>query len=67
MTEFQDRNRSVPDNTIVLFGSRASTTHNSHNLPTMIAGGANMSLKHGTYWKGAEETRMSNAERSGIQ
>jgi hypothetical protein len=57
---YQDRNGSVLDNTIVLFGSGASTTHNSHNLPTLIAGGANMGLKHGRYWRGEGETRMSN-------
>ena len=57
---YQDRNGSVLDNTIVLFGSGASTTHNSHNLPTLIAGGANMGLKHGKYWQGDGETRMSN-------
>src|SRR5262249_55787670 len=60
LNEYQDRNGSVLDNTIVLYGSGASTTHNSHNLPTMIAGGANIGLKHGTYWRGKEETRMSN-------
>jgi hypothetical protein len=57
---YQDRNGSVLDNTIVLYGSGASTTHNSHNLPTLIAGGANMGLQHGNYWKGSAETRMSN-------
>jgi hypothetical protein len=56
----KDREGSVLDNSIVLFGSGASTTHNSHNLPTLVAGGANMGLKHGLYWKGAGETRMSN-------
>jgi hypothetical protein len=61
MSGYQDRNGSVLDNTIVLFGSGASTTHNSHNLPTLVAGGANMGLKHGTYWRGEGETRMSNA------
>jgi len=49
----------VLDNTIVLFGSGASTTHNPRNLPTLIAGGANMGLKHGVHWKNGE-TRMSN-------
>ncbi len=63
MNSYQDRQGSVLDNTIVLFGSGASTTHNSHNLPTMIAGGANMGLKHGTYWKNGE-TRMSNVHLS---
>jgi hypothetical protein len=56
---YQDRNGSVLDNTIVLFGSGASTTHTSRNLPTLIAGGANMGLAHGTYWRNGE-TRMSN-------
>jgi hypothetical protein len=61
MSGYQDRNGSILDNTVVLFGSGASTTHNSHNLPTLIAGGANMGLKHGTYWRGETETRLSNA------
>lgn len=65
MNEYKDRNGSVLDNTIVMFGSGASTTHNSHNLPTLIAGGANMGLKHGTYWKSANgEMRMSNVHLS---
>ncbi len=61
----QDRNSCVLDNTVVLFGSGASTTHNSHNLPTLIAGGSNMGLKHGNYWKGKDgESRMSNVHLS---
>jgi hypothetical protein len=59
LTRYQDRDGSVLDNTIVLFGSGASTTHTPRNLPTMIAGGSNMGLKHGTYWRSGE-TRMSN-------
>jgi hypothetical protein len=57
---YQDREGSVMDNTIVLYGSGASTTHNSHNLPTLIAGGTNMGMKHGNYWRGKGETPMSN-------
>jgi hypothetical protein len=64
MNGYQDRNGSVLDNTIVMFGSGASTTHNSHNLPTLVAGGANMGLKHGIYWRGEQETRMSNVHVS---
>ncbi|MBT5705386.1 MAG: hypothetical protein HOI66_03620, partial [Verrucomicrobia bacterium] len=56
---YQDLNGSLLDNSILLFGSGASTTHHSRNLPTMIAGGANMGLKHGQYWRNGE-TRMSN-------
>jgi len=56
---YKDRSGSLLDNTIVLFGSGASTTHNSHNLPTLVAGGTNMGLKHGIYWRDGE-SRMSN-------
>ncbi|HEY2123958.1 MAG TPA: hypothetical protein VGG94_00730, partial [Chthoniobacterales bacterium] len=64
MDGYQDRSGSVLDNTIVMFGSGASTTHFNHNLPTLVAGGANMGLKHGTYWRGETETRMSNVHVS---
>ncbi len=56
---YQDVSGSVLDNTIVLFGSGASTTHNPRNLPTLIAGGSNMGLKHGVFWQG-KDARMSN-------
>ena len=59
LSQFKDKNGSVLDNSIVLFGSGASTTHYPKNLPTMIAGGNNMGLKHGTFWN-KKETRMSN-------
>ena len=59
MNGYQDRNGSVLDNTIVLYGSGASTTHTPVNLPTLLAGGANMGLNHGTYWRNGV-TRMSN-------
>jgi len=59
LDEYKDRTGSVLDNSIVMFGSGASTTHNSHNLPTLLAGGGNMGLKHGTYWRDGE-SRMSN-------
>src|SRR3954451_8803602 len=59
LEEYKDRDGSVLDNTIVLYGSGASTTHNSHNLPTLLAGGGNMGLKHGTFWHNGE-SRMSN-------
>jgi hypothetical protein len=59
LTQYQDHDGSVLDNTIVLYGSGASTTHNPKNLPTMVAGGAKIGLKHGTYWR-QEEGRLSN-------
>ena len=59
LTSDKDRDGSVLDNTIVLFGSGASTTHTPRNLPTLVAGGANLGLKHGQYWRNGE-SRMSN-------
>lgn len=59
LTEYQDRDGSVLDNTIVLFGSGASTTHNPRNLPTLLAGGSKLGLRHGHFWREGE-TRMSN-------
>ncbi|MAT15669.1 MAG: hypothetical protein CMJ46_10425 [Planctomyces sp.] len=59
LNEYQDVNGSVLDNSIVLFGSGASTTHNPRNLPTLLAGGANMGVKHGTHWR-KDDTRLSN-------
>lgn len=59
LQNYKDREGTVLDNTIVLFGSGASTTHNPRNLPTLIAGGSNMGLKHGNYWR-KEDARMSN-------
>ena len=59
LQQYRDHDGSVLDNSIVLYGSGASTTHNPTNLPTLIAGGANMGLRHGAYWRQGE-TRMSN-------
>jgi hypothetical protein len=59
LQEFRDRDGAVLDNTIVLYGSGASTTHYPKNLPTLIAGGANMGLQHGAYWRSGE-TRLAN-------
>ena len=58
LNAFKDNNGSVLDNTIVLYGSGASTTHKNTNLPTLIAGGGNMGLKHGQYLTG--RNRMTN-------
>lgn len=59
LQQYQDKDGSVLDNSIVLYGSGASTAHYSKNLPTLIAGGANMGLKHGRYWRDGD-TLMSN-------
>jgi hypothetical protein len=57
---YKDRTGPVLDNTVVMYGSGASTTHLNRNLPTLVAGGANLGLKHGQYWRAGSEMRMSN-------
>jgi len=66
LNEFKDKQGTLLDNSIVLFGSGASTTHYPKNLPTLIAGGGGMGLKHGRYWRDGE-TRMSNVYLSIIR
>lgn len=63
LESFEDQHGSLMDNTITLFGSGASTTHYPKNLPTLIAGGRNMGLEHGVYWRQGD-TRMSNVHLS---
>lgn len=63
LKQYQDMESSVLENTIVLFGSGASTTHNPTNIPTLLAGGTKMGLKHGTYWR-KSNTPMSNVHLS---
>ncbi len=59
LREFKDVNGSVLDNTILLYGSGCSTTHYPKNLPTLIAGGKNMGLRHGSHLH-QPDTPMSN-------
>ncbi len=66
LNEFTELAGKVIDNTIVLYGSGASTTHNPTNLPTLVAGGANMGLKHGTYWH-RDNSRLSDLYLSILQ
>ena len=59
LQSYRDKDGTVLDNSIVLFGSGASTTHYPKNLPTLLAGGTNMGLRHGQYWRDGE-SKMSN-------
>lgn len=55
-----DGDGSLLDNTLTLYGSACSTTHNAVNYPLVLAGGAAMGVRHGRYLRQAEETPMSN-------
>ncbi len=59
LREFKDSDGCLLDNTIVLYGSGASTTHTPRNLPTLVVGGNNLGIRHGQYWQ-TSEAKMSN-------
>ena len=48
------------DNTMALFGSGTSTTHNARNYPTILAGGANLGLRHGRFFKHETERPLGD-------
>src|SRR5262245_36060409 len=48
------------DNTMALFGSATSTTHNARNYPTILAGGANLVLRHGRFFKHETERPLGD-------
>lgn len=59
LNAMKDAQGSVLDNSIILYGSGASTTHWPRNLPTMVVGGNNLGIRHGTFWR-TNEGKMSN-------
>lgn len=60
LSSAQEAEGSVLDHSVVLYGSSNSTTHNNSNYPLVLAGGANLGLKHGRYLKFSDEIPMSN-------
>jgi len=48
------------DNTMALYGSGTSTTHNARNYPTILAGGKNLGLKHGRFIKQPAERPLGD-------
>lgn len=61
MKHTTDEHGSLLDNTLVLYGSACSSTHNARNYPLVLAGGSNLGVKHGSYTKFDEKhVPMSN-------
>ncbi|MDB4766560.1 DUF1552 domain-containing protein [bacterium] len=61
LKETKDEHGSLLDNTLVLYGSACSSTHNARNYPLVLSGGSNMGVQHGSYTQfDEEETPMSN-------
>ena len=55
-----EQSGTVLDNSVVLYGSSNSNTHNNSNYPLLLAGGANLGLKHGRYLRMGESVPFSN-------
>ncbi len=51
------------DNTMALYGSGTSTTHNARNYPTILAGGQNLGLRHGRFIKQQTERPLGDLYR----
>jgi hypothetical protein len=60
MSETRDEHGTLLENTIVLYGSACSTTHNARNYPLVLAGGQNMGLKHGRFRRFSEHIPLTN-------
>jgi hypothetical protein len=61
MKNTKDEHGSLLDNTLILYGSACSSTHNATNCPLILAGGSKLGAKHGTYTKFKEkENPLSN-------
>lgn len=61
MKNTKDIHGSLLDNTLILYGSACSTTHNARNCPLILAGGSDLGVRHGSYTKFEEkQERLSN-------
>jgi hypothetical protein len=56
----KEEHGSVLDNSVVLYGSSNSTTHNNNNYPLVLAGGKQLGLHHGRYLKFGSDIPLSN-------
>jgi hypothetical protein len=60
MAAAQEGNGSLLDNTLVLYGSSNSNTHNNNNYPLVLAGGNNLGMLHGRFLKFKDHVPLSN-------
>ncbi len=49
LKETHDEHGPLLDNTLVLYGSACSSTHNARNYPLVLAGGNALGVQHGSY------------------
>ncbi|MFT5524571.1 MAG: hypothetical protein ACI9HK_002526 [Pirellulaceae bacterium] len=60
LADAKEEDGSVLDNSVILYGSSNSITHNNDNYPLVVAGGNQLGLKHGRFLKFNHETPLSN-------
>ena len=60
LKDTQEGEGNLLDNTVSLYGSATSTTHNARNYPLVLAGGSSLGFKHGAFHKYTEETPLAN-------
>ncbi len=60
LSSAEESDGSMLDNSVMLYGSSNSKTHNNTNYPLVLAGGNNLGLRHGKYLKLDQSTPMSN-------
>ncbi len=56
----QEPGGTLLDQTVILYGSSNSTTHDNRNYPLVLAGGGELGLHHGHYLKFTEQVPLSN-------
>lgn len=60
LSAVRENGERLLDDTLVLYGSGTSTTHNARNYPLMLAGGKNLGLAHGRFFKHREERPLGD-------
>ena len=60
LSEMEEGNGSVLDNTCIFYGSSNSKTHNNTNYPLILAGGKNMGYQHGQYLTFGKDVPLAN-------
>ena len=60
LADAQEANGSILDNSVVLYGSSNSTTHNNSNYPLVLAGGNKLGFRHGQFHKFDSKIPLSN-------
>jgi hypothetical protein len=60
MARTRDEHGTLLENTLVLYGSACSTTHDARNYPLVLAGGQRMGLQHGHYRRFSEAVPLAN-------